>query len=68
MIYIVGLVDCGVCKHKWHFTDYPDALQQLNCLIRVYDEVNDIQPVLLKVGSSECNLPLDTLLKQYSIR
>lgn len=66
MIYIIGLVEYGRATHKWIYHDYPDALHQLRLLSEVYQEVNEICPVFLKVGQSEVDLPLDTLLKQYT--
>ena len=66
MLYKVALVEYGKVTHVWHYHYYDDAVSQLSKLCSVYDEVNEVCPVLLKVGQCEENVDFRTLLINYA--
>ena len=68
MVYLVGLIEYGKVTHVWNFgCDYNRAIDQLSKLLSVYDEVNEVEPLILKVGYSEQNIDFRTLLNTRCI-
>lgn len=65
MIYLVVLVECGRVTHRWHYDCHLDALRQLERLLTAYIEVNEVVPLLLKIGLSEVDLKTKDLLSNY---
>lgn len=66
MIYKVALVEYGKVTHVWQYDYCKDAINQLSNLCSVYEEVNEVCPVLIKVGQCEEKVDFRSLLISYA--
>lgn len=67
MIYRVSLIECGLVTHSWHFTCYSDAIRQMEYLCHVFDEVNEVFPIMVKCTSAEATHKLKGYLNNLII-
>lgn len=67
MIYRISLIECGHVTHSWHFTDLQDAIRHMDSLSRVFDEVNEVTPIMCKCTSAEATHKLKGLINNLII-
>lgn len=60
--YKVYLIESGSVHHFWQYDCIDDALKQFNRLLKVFEDVPNVTPLMLPVDSSQLTTPLYSLL------